>query len=220
MMMTELTRSLSLNQRLALAAFGLGFVALFAGSPYHGADATVNTKELALIVERQADQVDVQALADWIIQGKSDFRVVDLRAEKAYAEYHIPPAENIPVTGLEHSSLMHNEKVILYSDDGTRAAQAWMLLRAKGYKGVYMLNGGLDEWKARILFPRIPDNPTSAQAIEFARVKEVSRYFGGAPQSGAADTAAARKVAMPRLEMPAAGAGGAGAPKKKKKEGC
>ena len=44
-----------------------------------------------------------------------------------------------------------------------------MLLRAKGYKGVYILRGGLEAWKDSVLFPRIPENPTPAQVVEFAR---------------------------------------------------
>jgi len=219
--MVDSIKQLSLNGRLAVVAFALGFVALFAGTPYHGADATVNTKELALTMATDADQVGVTTLADWIIQGKSDFRVVDLRTDKAYAEYHVPPAENIPVAGLGQSSLMHNEKIVLYADDGTRAAQAWMLLKAKGYKGVYILRGGLEAWKDSVLFPRIPANPTPAQVVEFARAREVSKFFGGTPQALAGDSTAVPQAAMPKLAMPASpAAGGAGAPKKKKKEGC
>jgi len=217
--MPDIVRNLSLNGRLAAIAFVLGFVALFAGSPYTGAGATVNTKELSIAMATGADQVGVTTLADWIIQGKADFRVVDVRPEAAYAEYHLPPAENIPVAGLAQSSLQRNEKVILYAEDGARAAQAWMLLRAKGYKGVYILRGGLEAWKDSVLFPRIPENPTPAQVVEFARAREVSKFFGGTPQAG--DAAEAQAVVMPKLAMPSSPAtGAAGVTKKKKKEGC
>ena len=219
--MADLMKKLSLNGRLALTAFVLGFIALFAGTPYRGADATVNTRELALTMATEGDQVGATTLADWIIQGKSNFRVVDLRPAAAYAEYHVPPAENIVVAGLALSSLMHNEKIILYADDGVRAAQAWMLLKSKGYKGVYMLRGGLDAWKDSVLFPRIPGDPTPAQVVEFAKASEVSKFFGGTPQALAGDSSVARQTAMPKLAMPAAQAvGAAGTPKKKKKEGC
>ena len=217
--MPDIVRNLSLNGRLAAIAFVLGFVALFAGSPYTGAGATVNTKELSIAMATGADQVGVTTLADWIIQGKADFRVVDVRPEAAYAEYHLPPAENIPVAGLAQSSLQRNEKVIVYAEDGARAAQAWMLLRAKGYKGVYILRGGLEAWKDSVLFPRIPENPTPAQVVEFARAREVSKFFGGTPQAG--DAAEAQAVVMPKLAMPSSPAtGAAGVTKKKKKEGC
>ncbi len=124
MTMIESLKRLSLNGRLAAVAFVLGFVALFAGSPYKGAGATVNTKELSITMATGGDQVGVTTLADWIIQGKADFRVVDLRPEAAYAEYHIPPAENLPVAGLAQSSLQRNEKVILYAEPGALPAVA------------------------------------------------------------------------------------------------
>ena len=53
---------LSMNNKLGLFAFVLGFLALFAGSPYHGSEATVNAKELALIVEKEVDHVSVEFL--------------------------------------------------------------------------------------------------------------------------------------------------------------
>ena len=221
MTMTAILKSLSLNGRLAAIAFVLGFVALFAGSPYKGAGATVNTKELSITMATGADQVSVTTLADWIIQGKADFRVVDLRPEAAYREYHIPPAENLPVAGLAQSSLQRNEKVILYAEDAARAAQAWMLLRARGYRGAYILRGGLEAWKDSVLFPRIAANPTPAQVVEFARAREVSKYFGGTPQAAAGDSAGTQPIAMPKLTMPSSPAtAAAGATKKKKKEGC
>jgi len=217
--MPNVLRQLSLNGRLAVAAFVLGFLALFAGTPYRGGQAVLNAKELSLAMAPDAGQVSVSTLADWIIQGKSDFRVVDLRPEAAYAEYHIPPAENIALAELGESSLQHNEKVVLYAEDGARAAQAWMLLKAKGYKGAYLLRGGLEAWKDSILFPKTPANATPAQLAQFARATEVSKFFGGTPQGVAGDSASAPKVAMPTLAMPAPKAA-AGAPKKKKKEGC
>ncbi len=221
MKISELLTGLSLNGRLALAAFALGILALFAGSPYQGADAMVNTKELALIVEKGADKVSVDTLAGWIIQGKSDYRLVDLRGAKDFAAYHIPPAENIPLTSLERSSLQHNEKVLVYADDEVQAAQAWMLLRTRGFKGVYVLDGGLGAWKERILFPGVSKDATPAQLAEYARAREVSRFFGGTPQGAAGDASLTSKPGLPTLALPApATSRPAGAPKKKKKEGC
>ena len=219
--MTDLLTKLSLNGRLAVIAFVLGFVALFAGTPYRGADAVVNTKELTLEMATGADLVSATTLADWLIQGKADFRVVDLRPQSAYASYHMPGAENIPVAGLGVSSLQRNEKLILYAEDGARSAQAWMILKAKGYRGVYILAGGLDAWKDSVLFPRIPVNPTPAQVVEFARIREVSKFFGGTPRGPGDEAAGTRQVALPTLTMPSPQPGGsAGVPKKKKKEGC
>jgi rhodanese-related sulfurtransferase len=218
--MPELNWELTPTRRLALVAFVLGLLAVFGPSPYRGAAARVNTKEAAIQMATGADQVGVATLADWIIQGRADFRVVDLRPAAAYAAYHIPPAENVPVAALTTSSLQRNEKIVLYAEDGARTAQAWMLLRARGYKGVYILRGGLEAWKDSVLFPRMADNASPEQTVEFAKRREVSRFFGGTPQAAPGDTTAKQVTAvMPTLAMPAPTAA-AGTPKKKKKEGC
>jgi hypothetical protein len=211
--------NLSLNKKLGLVALVLGFVALFAGSPYRGSQATVNAKELALIVEKEVDHVNVETLADWIIQGKPDYRLVDLRIEKDFADYHIPSAENIALSSLDQSNLQRNEKIVLYSEGGIHSAQAWMLLRAKGYKGVYILFGGLEDWKDKILFPTLPTNASQADVAAFEKTKTVSKFFGGNPQVGGAGGAETPKLVMPKLEAPSGVQTKAGAAKKKK-EGC
>jgi len=199
----------------------LGLFAAFAGSPYQGTQYTIDAKELARVVEGEVDHVNPETLADWIIQGKSDFRVIDLRTEAEFAGYHIPGAENAALTALPEYGLTKSETIVLYSEGGIHSAQAWFLLKAKGYRGVYMLRGGLEEWKDRVLFPTLAANPTPAQTVEFAKMKEVSKFFGGTPQTGAAgDQQPTVEPAMPKLEMPQSALAPAGAQKKKKKEGC
>ncbi|HPN35404.1 MAG TPA: rhodanese-like domain-containing protein [bacterium] len=215
----ESFRKMSLNHKLALALFLFGFIALFAGDPYGGARTEINTKEMALIVEKQVDHVSAVELADWIIKNRADYRLVDLRTEKEFAEYAIPTAENIPLTGLTDAGLQRNEKIILYSEGGIHSAQAWFLLKAKGYKSVYMLFGGLDEWKDQVLFPTQPENPSPEQLAVFAKAKEVSKYFGGTPQTGAESAVTRPQSAMPKLSLPTGGVG-TQRPRAKKKEGC
>jgi rhodanese-related sulfurtransferase len=211
---------LSLNQGLALVVGLLGFFAIFAGSPYRGNTATMNVKELGLIVDKESDHVSVDDLADWIITGKADYRLVDVRSAKEYQDYHIPTAENIPVASLFDGGLQRNEKIILYSEGGIHAAQAWFLLRAQRYNDSYILRDGLAEWKDRILFPSIADNAPPEEKSAFEQRKAVSIFFGGTPQTGAADKKGTSQIAMPKLEMPSATAPQGSAPKKKKKEGC
>lgn len=211
---------LSLNQKLALILGALGFLAVFAGSPYKGNTATMNVKELGLLVEKQTDHVSVEELADWIIKGRVDYRLIDVRSPKEYEAYHIPTAENIPVASLFDAGLQRNEKIILYSEGGIHAAQAWFLLKTQRYDNSYILKDGLVEWKDRILFPSIAENASPEEKSAFEKRKSMSAFFGGTPQTGTTDTKAAPQIAMPKLEMPSASAGQGGTPKKKKKEGC
>lgn len=210
---------MSLNQKLAALLLLLGFIAVFLGDPYHQAKASVDAQELALIVEKQVDHISAEELADWIIQGRADYRLVDLRSETEYAAYHIPTAENITLTELPNADLLRNEKIVLYSEGGIHSAQAWFLLRAKGYKAVYMLFGGLDEWQDKILFPVIPENLTSDEAAKYEKAIQISRRFGGAPQAAGGSE---KMQPPPSLPTPAPTAAPAvpGRSGKKKKEGC
>jgi rhodanese-related sulfurtransferase len=208
----------SLGARLAAVALVLGVGALF-GAPRDSGTVTINSRELAAIVESEVDHVTAPELADWIVQSRTDMRILDLRAANEYAEYHIPGAENVLLTNLVDYPLYRNEKIVLYSGGGIHSAQAWFLLQAHGFRGSYILLGGLDAWKDEILFPTVPANPTPAQLAEFQRASAVSAFFGGAPQAAAGSQAAVTPIQMPTVEMPTVQPVAAPGPRKKK-EGC
>jgi len=213
--------ALSTNAKLGLLLVTLGFAGLFLGDPYDRAAATIDTAELAEIVQREVDHVSPEQLADWIIRGGADYRIIDLRSPADFEQYHIPGAENVPITGLADHGLLRNEKIVLYSEGGIHSAQAWFLLRAKQYAGVYILRGGLQEWKDSVLFPSLPADATPAQRVTFAKMAEVSRFFGGQPQGVASAAHPAVVPALQMAKMPtSAPPPASAAPKKKKKEGC
>ena len=211
---------LNWKQRLMLGTLVLGLIAVLIGNPGAGARVTIDTQELAWIISQEADHVTAAELADWLIAGREDYRLLDLRGEKDYAEYNIPSSENVPLATLIDTPLLRNEKLVLYGEGGVHAAQAWMLLAARGYKHVYMLKGGLDEWQDQILFPRLADSASAVQKAAFEKVKQISLHFGGTPQVGGAAESVAAPKALPKLSAP----GGASVAKpgggKKKKEGC
>jgi uncharacterized protein len=220
---------LTLNQKLAAAALLLGAAALFA-SPYPGTRVTLDAKELALIVGTEADHVEATELAAWIIAGRADYRLIDLRTRAEFEQYHIPTAVNIPMNVLTESGLGRQEKLVLYSEGGIHSAQAWMLLRAQGYTSVSMLKGGLDAWKDQVVFPVLADNATAAERARDDRLRSISAFFGGQPRSAAAVAAGANAMPgvaapatplLPKAVAPPSPPGGAkAAPAKKKKEGC
>jgi rhodanese-related sulfurtransferase len=212
---------LSLNQKLGVVALALGALSVFANvAPGH--TVTLNAKELLTGVERQEDHVTPAELAAWIIEGRTDYRLVDVRDEKAFADYHIPTAENVPLPTVTDGSLGRTEKVVLYGEGGIHAAQAWMVLRG-GYTRVYTLLEGLDAWKDEVLFPVMPESPTAEQQAEFDRAAQVAKSFGGQPRAaaapGAVPMALPSQAAMPQVAPPTLPAGTAGGPKKKR-EGC
>jgi len=208
---------MSRNRILAVLALLLGAIAVL-GDPYQGSVVKVNTKELAAIVETKVDHVDALDLADWIIRGDTEYRLIDIRDEVAYAEYHIPSAENVQISQLPDYPLMRNERIVLYSDGGIHSAQAWFLLKAQGYPGAYMLFGGLDAWKDDVLFPALPAEASAEQQAEFERARFVSEHFGGTPRTGVEESIDRAAVPMPKVDSAARGVTPTRA--KKKKEGC
>jgi rhodanese-related sulfurtransferase len=188
------------------------------GSPSPGGAVTLNTRELADIVESEVDHIAVDELANWITQDRADYRLIDVRDPESYATYHIPTAELVELRDLNDYPLYHNEKIVLYSDGGIHSAQAWFLLRAKGFAGAYILLGGLDAWKDEILFPELPADATPVEVASFERRRTVSELFGGKPRTDGS-TAQPSEVVLPKVEPPAPVA----APhtsKKHHKEGC
>ena len=210
---------LSLNRKLALIAVVFGLVALFAGDPYGGTTIKVNEKDIALSTVGNADKVLVTDLADWIIKGKSDFELVDLRSEEKYNEYTIPGSQCIPLPQISSSELLRNQKIVLFSDDDVASSQAWFILKSNNYKGVYILDGGLDAWKEKVLFPKAPVNGSKDELLQFEKMKEVAKYFGGQAQTDSSITETKQQIKLPtptvsntKTTVPTG--------KKKKREGC
>jgi rhodanese-related sulfurtransferase len=208
---------------LAAAALGLGMLAM-AGQPVRGHTVTIDTQELATLVSSKVDHMLPAELADRIIRGATDYRLIDLRDEPDFAAYHIPGAENVPVARLLDAGLLRNETIVLYSDGGIHAAQAWMLMRAQGYKGVTTLFGGLDGWKEDVVFPVAPANPTADDTAAYARALEVAKFFGGhgrtAAEAGGLGSLTIEAPGGPKASAPGAATAKPGTAAKKKKEGC
>jgi len=212
----------SLNQKLGVLALALGALAVFANvAPGH--TVKVNAKELLTGVARAEDHVTPEELAAWIIEGRADYRLVDIRDEEAFAEYHIPTAENVPLAAVTDGALGRTDKLVLYGDGGIHAAQAWMVLKGKGYPRVYTLLEGLDGWKDEVLFPVMAESPTAEQQARFERAVQVARFFGGQPRAaaapGAEPVALPVTAAAPAVAPPTRPAGASAGPKKKR-EGC
>lgn len=220
--MKKFWANLSLNKKLALIAVVLGIVAIFAGDPYGGTTLKVNEKEIALSTVGNSDKIQVTELADWIIKGKADFELIDLRPENKFNEYSIPGARNIPLEQIPSSDLLRNQKIVLLADDNVAAAQAWFILKSKKYKGVYILDGGLEAWKDKVLFPKAPANPSKEELAKFEKMKEVAKYFGGQAQveGNISESKPEIKLPTPATTNQSAPKSTTAQPKKKKREGC
>ncbi len=216
--------NLNTSKKMALAALLLGIIALLIGNPNNKNVIPVNAKELSYSIVIANDKINVVVLADWLIKEKKDFVLVDLRTEKEFSEYCIPGSQNIAIEDLLTSELKRNEKIVLYGANDIAASQAWFILKSSGYKGAFILDGGMNSWKNEILFPKLAINASPEQINAFEKIKQVSLYFGGKPQL--ISTAGSESIVsqptslqvMPKIAAPAGGSSKGAA--KKKKEGC
>ena len=177
---------MSAVRSLGAGALLLGLAAPFAGSPYLPAQGGIDVDGLARVIAAGEDHVTASELAAWIRDRKANLRVIDVRDADAFAAYSIPTAENIPIDRLAHVSFSKQDTIVLYSEGGAHAGQAWVLLRALGLARVYFIAGGMVDWHEEIMAPELPVDASEEQKRAFEAQADLSRYFGGEPQIGPA----------------------------------
>jgi rhodanese-related sulfurtransferase len=170
------------RRKFALAALTLGAAAPLARSPFASHAGTVDVDELAKLIERGEDHVDALELAGWIRARRAGLRIIDLRGADQFNDLHIPTAENIPIAALSSATFGADETIVLYSEGGAHAGQAWVFLRALGYGRAFFLRAGIYEWNEQVMNPTLARDATDREREEFARASELSEYFGGSPQ--------------------------------------
>ena len=199
-----------MNWRILLERrFGVALLillgALLALSPAGTRQAsTVSPQALAEAITNESDHLAAEELAKWLIDKKSDLLVVDLRSAEEFARYHIPSAVNIAFNKLfepQAQELFTKDKtIVLYSNGGTHAAQAWVLLKQMGVESLVLL-GGLNYWAEAILNPKAPNAlAADAEILKYQFQKSASGYFapGGAV---AAPADSAFTPAKPKVQI-------------------
>lgn len=181
---------------LGIIAFGLAVVAPLAGSPYTSRHAAIDVAALARTVAREEDHVTALELAQWIKDRRRGLHVLDVRTVDEYKTFHLPTAEHLALDSVASTPFRADETLVLYSEGGAHAAQAWVFLRALGYQHVFFLRGGLYEWLEQVLNPTLADTSPAARD-EFTRAAVLSRYFGGVPRSDIRSRPAADAIRLP-----------------------
>ncbi|MBI4820433.1 MAG: hypothetical protein HY791_29470 [Deltaproteobacteria bacterium] len=139
--------------------------------------------------QRTLPQVAPSELADWIVQGRRDFVVVDLRKGPAYDHQgHVKDAVHCGSChankaagqkAQEGASFVDlTKKIVLYADDGASELELPPII-AKNPR-VSVLTGGWQGWKSEILAP--VSSSSTADAAEHERRlrgEAVRAYFAG-----------------------------------------
>ncbi len=134
--------------------------------------------------------IHTDLLADKLVNEDPSILLIDTRSEKEFKEFSLPNAINIPLKNLlddDYIGYIDQDvyDVVLFSNDSFYADQAWMLGNRLGFKNLYVLKGGLNEWFNTIINPKYPDETMPREAFELYDFRKAAgMYFGvGAPKS-------------------------------------
>jgi rhodanese-related sulfurtransferase len=77
--------------------------------------------------------------------------VIDARDSAQFAKGHIPGAVNMDWRQVlaKRNTIPKNKPVLIYCNTGSLSAQAGFALRVAGWDNVRILQGGMEEWKAK-----------------------------------------------------------------------
>ncbi len=168
------------NRLLATVALLLAGGALIVGTPERNIYSDPSL--LAALIETERDHIEPLELARSIKDETQRIQLIDLRDSMTFGRYHIPGARLMTLTMLINGSVHRNENIVIYSQGGTHAAQAWVLLKAKNYPNVRTLLGGMNSWNEEILFPKLRPDADDIEKKKFEEKKALSLFFGGQPQ--------------------------------------
>lgn len=162
--------------------------------------AGVAFADVAQSAARQEDRVSVEQLAEWLIEERKDFVLIDIRSKDEYMKGKIQEARNIPLAELVTSEVMADlpadRKIVIYSNGSENAAKAATMLRLTGLDA-HLVTGGYNAWHARILNPDIPAEELDGESLQVSAQRAYACYFVGDRGEGAAERSEETKPFVP-----------------------
>lgn len=149
-------------------------------------------------------------VADWILKGETDYRIIDLRAPEAFAKQSIPTSENMTPEDFRKAEFDRMQCIIVVDSSDEQSHADAALLLSRNIPGARALKGGIDGWIESVLHPPLPGNATAEDVALYNRRLAAAKYFKGETDLGSSPAASPKITAAP---LPALGG-------KKKKEGC
>jgi len=145
-------------------------------------DSELSLTDVAQAAARQDDRESVEDLASWLIEGRGDFKLVDVRTPEDFASGSIADAENIPIALIVSQDVLarlpKDRMIIVYSNGSENAAKAAVLLRLSGLDA-HLLAGGYSAWHTRILNPDISAEELDGESLQVSAQRAYSCYFVG-----------------------------------------
>jgi len=196
---------------LALLLAGLAFALVLL--PKTTRNKEIKPEELMTEIIDPARFLNPDLIAERLINEDPSIQLIDVRPQDQFVKFTLPGAINIPLTEIskedwEGELNQHQKDIILFSNDDLFADQAWILCTRMGYKNIYVMKGGLNQWYKNIIAPIEPPETAPKEEFEiYSFRKAASLYFSGANTVSTTGTEKGNIVVKKR-EKKATAAGG------------
>ena len=141
-------------------------------------------RKLRFGVSQRARTVTPAELASWIIEGRRDFAVIDLRDGEDFKKGHVRDAVSCGTCHdtaeegrkeTQETFIDLSKKLVLYTDTGDETVDLPKSL-AKNPR-LYTLTGGYEAWQREVLAPVTFGGETSAEQLQTKQRQEAVRAF-------------------------------------------
>ena len=108
----------------------------------------INMLTISIMLHRSAKQLEEAEFK----KAMKNQQLIDTRERNVFVSGHIKGARNFPYTMLKEvgQSLRHDRPIYLYAQTRAMEARAANVLRKQGFKDIYVLKGGFDQWTGEI----------------------------------------------------------------------
>jgi rhodanese-related sulfurtransferase len=129
-------------------------------------------------------RVTAPELADWLIEGRRDFAIVDMRGDADHARGAIRDAVHCGSCHEDKDTAQHaqedhfvdlSKKLVLYTQTGKESLQLPKIIARN--PRLYFLEGGYEAWSSSVMAPVKFDVVTGEQAMLDLRRREARRAF-------------------------------------------
>lgn len=197
-------KAFSIKQIGVITALTLGIILAFSPVEKKSLD-NLDFKELAKNINGRNDHVTAEQVGQLLIDKDPDLQIIDLRDPGEYEKFHIQTAINIPLDKLftpEELEFIDPDKlVVLYTNGGTHAAQAWVMLQQMGYTNTTILLGGLNYWVDVFTNPTPPEGVyADSEIFKYQFQVSAGKYLMGNvdARSSSQETPEPPKIKIPK----------------------
>ena len=182
---------------LAILLMGLAFG--LTQLPDKPARPAITPENLLIKIYDPSRFLSTDLVAKRMIDRDPGLFLVDVRTADQYDEYSLQGSVNIPLDELLNAAWVDYldqdaMDIVFYSNSDIYADQAWALAVQKGYKNLYIMKGGVNEWFRTIMQPEPPlETDPEVDFEKFSFRKGASQYFGGTPNEVSSDVPVKKK---------------------------